>query len=102
MGSTKQTEDRYEQSGLHMLHTATQEKHPSDPSSDPTYIKCTRGNENIRSPTTHQVARPHFRLETLVAKPPEYEDPVQRLRTASAIVRGTSVVERQEKSSTKD
>ena len=89
----------------------------------------TWGDENIRTPTTHQVARPHNRLETFIqtthatpgkprsgrsrmptnarkhegrAKPPEHEDTVQRLRVASAIIRSTSVVERQETTSTKD
>ena len=112
-----------------MLHTAIQEEDPADPTGDPTYIEYTWGDENIRTPTTHQVARPHIRLENFIqtthttpgkprsgrsrtpanarehegrAKPPEHEDPVQRLCTTSAIVRSTSVVERQEKSNTRD
>ena len=112
-----------------LCHTAIQEEDPADPTGDPTYTEHTWGDENIRSPTTRQVARHHIRLETLIqttrttpgkpksgrsrmpanareherrAKPPEHEDIVQRLCISSAIIRSTSMVERQETTNTKN
>ena len=49
-----------------LCHTAIQEEDPADPTGDPTYTEHTWGDENIRSPTTRQVARHHIRLETLI------------------------------------
>ena len=96
--------DGYLNLALPLFHpTSIQAEDPPGPSDNLTYINQPGRNEDVRTPTTHQMVGPHLRLKTLIQtthstfgkprssssrmhanarehegrpEPPEHEDPI--------------------------